>query len=81
MHSQDRRKSAQCLGQALERELNPMQLATLRELEHFGWELKFIRKPLFQPVVPVVFDGDRSHYAVLEPDGALNEHPSIRIRH
>ena len=49
-------------------------------VEEPGWQLKFVRRPLFQPSIPVVFDGDRKHYAVLEPDGTLNEHPAFTIR-
>ena len=77
----ERRKSLKPLSASLNRELSPVQVATLAELEHFGWELKFVRRPLFQPIVPVVFDPDRTHYAVLRPDGTLDEHPVIAIRH
>jgi hypothetical protein len=63
------------------RELNAVQAAALAELEHFGWELKFVRRPLFQEPVPVVFDPDRTHYAVLRADGTLDEHPGFTIRH
>jgi hypothetical protein len=61
--------------------LNEDQRLTLAELERFGWELKFIRRPLFQDPVAVVFDSDRKNFAVLEPDGTLNEHPGFEIRH
>jgi len=77
----ERRKSLKPLTATMNRELNPVQAATLAELEHFGWELKFVRRPLFQPVVPVVFDPGRTHYAVLRADGTLDEHPAITIRH
>ena len=50
------------------------------ELERFGWELKFVRRPPFQPSIPVVFDADRKQFAVLEPDGTLNENPGFTIR-
>jgi hypothetical protein len=67
-------------GRELKRDLNDEQLLTLNELERFGWELKFVRKPPFQPSVPVVFDADRRQFAVLEPDGTLNESPGFTIR-
>jgi len=60
--------------------LNEDQRMTLVELEHFGWALKFVRRPLFQPSIPVVFDADRKRYAVLETDGSLNEQPGFDIR-
>ena len=65
---------------ALKRELNDDQRLTLSELEGFGWELKFVRRPMFQETVPVVFDAERRNFAVIEPDGTLNEHPAVVIR-
>lgn len=66
---------------ALKRELNDDQRLTLAELEGFGWELKFVRRPLFQDSVPVVLDSQRRTFAVIEPDGTLNEYPALNIRH
>ncbi|MEM9301126.1 MAG: hypothetical protein AAGE01_03390 [Pseudomonadota bacterium] len=78
---EDRRHDQRRLNvHALKRELNADQLATLNSLESFGWELKFVRKPLFQDPVPIVFDDSREHFAVLEADGTLNEEPGITIR-
>ncbi len=68
-------------GSVMKRQLNDDQLLTLAELEGFGWELKFIRRPMFQEPVAVVFDSDRKRFAVLEPDGTLNENPGFDIRH
>jgi len=42
--------------------------------------LNFVRRPLFQPLVPVLLDPDRKGYAILEEDGTLNEQPSFVIR-
>lgn len=66
---------------ALHKQLNEEQQFALRELENFGWELKFARRKPFEPIVPVVFDGDRKKYAVLRPDGTLDENPDFEIRH
>jgi hypothetical protein len=76
----ERRKNEKELSSVLKRQLNPDQLETLRGLETFGWELKFIRRKPFQPPVAVIFDGDRKNFAVLEADGTVNEHPDITIR-
>jgi hypothetical protein len=35
---------------------------------------------MFQPSIPVIFDGDRKTYAVLELDGTLNQTPDFDIR-
>jgi hypothetical protein len=80
MSEAERRKAERELSSVLKRQLNPDQLETLRGLESFGWELKFIRRKPFQPPVAVIFDGDRKNFAVLEPDGTLNEHPDLVIR-
>ena len=66
--------------QALKRELNEDQRIALADLERFGWELKFIRRPMFQQPVPVVFDSSRQHFAVLNTDGTLDENPGFDIR-
>jgi hypothetical protein len=80
MPDKERRKAAPPPSRALERLLNSAQIDALRSLEHFGWELKFVRKPLFQPAVPIVFDGDRKSYAVIEEDGSVNANPPFKIR-
>ena len=67
-------------GRALERDLTFDQLVTLRDLERFGWELKFVRRPPFQNPIPVIFDPERKHYAVILPDGSLDEAESLNIR-
>jgi hypothetical protein len=76
----DRRASEQDTAARLRALLNEDQRMTQAELEQFGWSLKFVRKPLFKPSVPVVFDADRKRYAVLELDGTLNEAPGFDIR-
>lgn len=76
----ERRSGYKELSSVLKRQLNDAQLLTLRGLESFGWELKFIRRKPFQEPIAVIFDGDRKTFAVLEADGSLNESPSFEIR-
>jgi hypothetical protein len=64
----------------LKKDLNDDQLLALAELEKFGWDLKFIRRPMFQQPIPVVFDSSRKQFAVLNPDGTLDENPGFDIR-
>lgn len=80
MPERERRSAPPPPSRVLERLLNPTQIDTLRSLEHFGWELKYVRKPLFQKAIPIVFDGDRKSFAVIEEDGSLNEKPPFTIR-
>ncbi|MEO7478299.1 MAG: hypothetical protein ABIT64_03590 [Lysobacteraceae bacterium] len=72
-----RRKS---LSTVLKSELNPDQRETLDELEKFGWELRFVRHDPDQRPVPVIFDGKREKFAVLDQDGSLDEDAFINIR-
>lgn len=60
--------------------LNDAQMAELRKIERFGWELWFIRRPLFQDPVVVVANPDGSSIGVLEDDGRLNLDPDIKLR-
>lgn len=81
MSDNDRRSEQQKRLAEMKRELNPQQLDTLRDLEMFGWELKFVRRKPFAAPIPVVFNGTRDKFAVLNEDGTLNENPGFDIRH
>ncbi|WP_255595147.1 hypothetical protein [Lysobacter sp. BMK333-48F3] len=81
MVERERRNSDKKLNAAeLRAGLTPAQLDALTTLEFFRWELRFVRRPLFQDPIPVVFNRDGRKYAVLEPDGSLNENPGFKIR-
>lgn len=60
--------------------LSKEQLHTLHTMEQFRWELRFVRRPLFNAPIPVLFNRDSSRYAVLESDGTFNEDPGFKIR-
>ena len=60
--------------------LTHAQLATLHTMEQFRWQLRFVRRPLFQAPVPVLFNHDGTRFAVLEADGSINEDPGFKIR-
>lgn len=60
--------------------LTPKQLETLHTMEQFHWTLRFVRRPLFQAPIPIVFHRDGVRFAVLEEDGAINENPGFKIR-
>jgi len=65
---------------ALNATVQERQLLELQHVEGFGWMLQFIRQPLFQDVIPVVFSPDTRSFAVLEKDGRINRQPDIRVR-
>lgn len=80
MPDRDRRSEALTALATQRAQLNPRQIETLDGLERFGWELKFVRRPIFQESLPVVFDSDRKRYALLKPDGTLDDDPGFDIR-
>jgi hypothetical protein len=79
MQPKERRAQLRRSAVLLRRELSEAQSFALVGLENFGWELKFIRHPLFQEPVAVVSDG--TSVAVLDRDGQLVEQVPITVRH
>lgn len=80
MTARERRQPHLPPNASLLTQLNEEQLMTLRELERFGWELRFVRRRPFQDLVPVVVDGDRKSFSILKADGTLEDNPDIRLR-
>jgi len=80
MYGRERRTRPPQDPAALRAGLTPEQLDALKTLEHFQWTLEFVRRPMFRDPVPVVFDRDRERWAVLEPDGSINESPGFQLR-
>jgi len=77
----ERRTSAPTADPAtLRAGLRPAQLVTLEALEIFRWRLAFVRRPLFQAPIPVMFDQTGTRHVVIEEDGSLDEHPTLRLR-
>ncbi len=77
----ERRKAAPLPDtDALRAGLTPAQLMTLEALEIFQWRLAFVRRPLFQAPIPVLFDRDAARHVVIEEDGTLNETPALQLR-
>jgi hypothetical protein len=61
--------------------LSDEQLLALNNVENFGWQLAFIRQPMFEQAIAVVVSPDHQRHAVLEIDGEVNLNPEIIIRH
>lgn len=78
--SNERRKSAAADPAALRTGLTPGQLTTLATVEQFHWFLHFVRRPLFQAPIPVLFSRDASRFVVIEEDGSINETPALKLR-
>lgn len=78
--SDEKRKGEKPIPEHVKDYLNTAQLAELHTIESFGWQLKYIRRPLFQEPVVVVVNADGSSIGVLEDDGRLNLEPDIELR-
>jgi len=80
MYGRERRQSGDLDDDALRKGLTPAQLDALGTLEHFGWTLRFVRRPMFLDPIPVLFHRDGKRFVVLEADGTLNENSGLVIR-
>jgi hypothetical protein len=60
--------------------LTASQRGALASLRHLGWELSFVRHPLFQAPAVVIRDEEGKRFAVLEPDGTINEQHGLKLR-
>lgn len=76
----EKRGTQAAIPMALARYVTDIQLAALRSLESFGWQLAFIRRPLFMQTVVVVESPDKRKVAVLEQDGSVNMDGFITLR-
>lgn len=75
----ERRRGLPPTSVQLRAQLNQAQLSMVRELEYFGWELRFVRRRMYQPSLPVLFAGDDA-FLCLREDGTMDETRSIGIR-
>ncbi|WP_372778580.1 hypothetical protein [Litorivivens sp.] len=76
----ERRIGVDSVPESLESYLNASQISTLHKVEHFGWALKYVRRPLFMEPVPILIHQDMGTYAVLEMDGSLNRNVDVALR-
>ena len=76
----NKRKGALAVPSNLKQYLNELQLSELHKIESFGWNLLYLRRPLFQEPVAVVIHDDGQAMAVLEQDGSLNLESKLQIR-
>lgn len=76
------RESVPAIPENFHQVLNAFQLQTLKKVEEFGGQLWFIRRPLFQDVIPVVKCAISSEAtaAIIEHDGTLNRNHGLNIR-
>lgn len=76
----EKRKGEPPIPANFEEVLSLDQMMTLRQIENFGWQVAFIRRPLFQESVVVVANSNNRKFGVLEDTGELNLQAEIRLR-
>ncbi|EIF42015.1 hypothetical protein DOK_16468 [gamma proteobacterium BDW918] len=76
----DKRKAAPGVPDNALSTLTDLQKIALRRIENFGWQLKFIRHPSFEPPLVVVENSTGVNIGVLEEDGGVNLNPQIILR-
>ena len=76
---EDKRKGSKAIPSNVKKYLNESQQVELRTIEGFGWDIKFIRRPLFQEPVVMVMSPDGNSIGTLEEDGQLNLDADINI--
>ena len=76
----DNRKGDKPIPDNIKEVLNNFQIMALQKAEGFGWKLTFVRRPLFQEVIPVITNPSGEKFGVLESNGEINMHPDTRIR-
>ena len=54
------------------------QKIALNQKQQFGWFVKFVRRPLFQPIEVVLSNPDGSEFLMLENDGVTRPFFNVR---
>ena len=76
----ERRKKRKLTEDEVKAALSSKQLAALLECQYFGWKLKYIRRPLFQDPVPVLYNAKNDQIGILDPDGHVNTDIELDVR-
>lgn len=78
--TEEKRTNEKPITEDLEKVLNRKQKAKLHAIQHLGWGLKFVRKPLFLEAVPVVYNARYDQIGILDPDGNISLDLEIDVR-
>jgi hypothetical protein len=76
----ERRTGQVAIPDDLMSELNELQHQALARLEGFGWSVGFVRRPLFQDRVVMLFDPTGRQHAVLNEDGTVDPATDAPVR-
>lgn len=76
----EKRKGNIPLPENLKEVLNEAQLKALSGIEYTGWELRFLRRPLFQEPVLFIQNTNNGQIGILDKDGSIKIKPNIKAR-
>ncbi len=76
----DKRKGDKLTPALLYKLLNNDQFESLRELAKLGWEVYFVRTPLFQLRTVALRNVAANKYAILAEDGRLDTESELKVR-
>jgi len=76
----EKRKGDIPIPENLKDMLNEAQRQALPGIEYLGWELRFLRKPLFQAPVLVVHNSNDDRIGIMDDDGRIRIQANIKVR-
>ena len=76
----EKRKGNIPIPENLKEFLNEAQWQALSGIGYTGWELRFLRRPLFQEPVPVVYNTKDGTIGVLDKEGSVILQADIKVR-
>lgn len=76
----EKRKGDTPIPDNLEAVLNKAQWQALPGVELSGWELRFVRRKLFQEPVPVLRNRNDNRTGILGEDGKITVQADIKLR-
>jgi len=76
----EKRKDSVPIPENFEELLNKAQLQALPGMKHAGWEVQFLRTPLFQEPVLVVKNSKDGRIGILDKDGVIKIQADLKVR-
>ena len=76
----ERRVGIEAIPEDLQALMTELQRHALKQLEGFGWSIKFVRRPLFQDPVILLVDPSGERHAVLTEDGSIDRDTDFIVR-
>lgn len=76
----EKRKGSIPIPDNLKELLNAAQLQALSGMKYSGWELRYLRRPLFQEPVLVVQNPNDGRIGILDKDGSIRIQTNIEVR-